>query len=116
MPDKVLVESLCLLSLPLDHASQISPVGILHDDVEGAGLGVEEGVVVGDNIGGVDAGQETDLVKSGILLLLIKIGHFDNLDGEEPFILGFRLHLDDPSEGATSKLLNQLVSFHRRIL
>jgi hypothetical protein len=56
LPDELLFQALREVHLAslLDHAFEVSPIGVLHNDAEGLRIGKKEGGLVGDDVGGVD--------------------------------------------------------------
>lgn len=56
LPYKLLFESFGEVHFAsfLDHAFEVSPICVLHNDAEGLGIGKKEGGLVGDDVGGVD--------------------------------------------------------------
>ena len=66
-------------------------------------MGVEEGVVVADDIGGVDGGQESDLVESRVFLFFVEAIHLYHFDCEGGIGLIFSFGFDDSTEAAASE-------------
>ena len=56
---------------------EVSAVGELDDDAEGGGLGVEEGLLVLDDVVAGDGGEEAHLVERVLLLLVLEAAELD---------------------------------------
>lgn len=72
-PDVVFGEEFCLLLLFDDLLVEVSIVGVVHHDAETVGGRVDEGLLVPDNVGVLDRGQDAHLVECVVLLLLAQV-------------------------------------------
>ena len=79
---------------------EVAPIGVLHEDAKGVAELLKEGLLVGDDVGRVNGGQEPDLVECIVLLLGVEVHQFDLLKGEHLIGSPVLAHLDDPSETA----------------
>lgn len=61
-PDVLLVKVLAVFLVALDFAEEIAPVLVLHYQVELGGFVIEYGLLVADDIGGLDGCHEPDFV------------------------------------------------------
>lgn len=70
--------------------------------------------MVGDDVGGVDAGEKANLIEGRIFFFFCEVGHFNDFDGKKPFFSAFGFYFDDSPERSASQFFYQIVSFHRR--
>ena len=69
------------LALLCDLVLEIPTIGVLHQDAQLVGLGVEERALILDDGRDADRCQESDLVKGALSLLLVEPIHEDGLEG-----------------------------------
>ena len=70
--------------------------------------------MIADDIGGVDGGEESNLVESGISFLLGQSFQSDNFDGKRGGWILFTLGFDNSTEAAGSQFHSNIVFVHRR--
>lgn len=58
----------------VDFVEEVAVIGDFHDDAEGVGRLVEEGVFVADDELALDGGQNADFVQGTFLLLVVQRG------------------------------------------
>jgi len=66
-PDEALRDVAALLAVAVDFLEYIASSGVLHDYAQRLLLLIVEGLLVADDVGAVDRGEDADLVESVLL-------------------------------------------------
>lgn len=77
VPDFLFIEFLTCLLLLRDQLEHVPTVGVLHHDAEAVRRVLEEGLLVADHIGVVDAREDAHLIQGVLLFFAAQFLHFD---------------------------------------
>lgn len=107
LPDGLLVNAIIAEAVKsvADHVLEIPPISVLHHDAERLDILHVEGGFIGDDVGHVDGGQQSDFVEGCTLLLLFGIGQEHGLEGVV-FLVGLAFDELDPAIAAASEVLD----------
>lgn len=120
-PNKSLLKSfsVILFEASINLSFQISSISILHDEAQWLVFIIKKRAFIADNIGNIDGGKKSYLIKSTILLFIIESSHVDRLDSIKLLVCFFANKLN-LAEAATPQILHNLkilkaqsIEFHK---
>ena len=107
VPDLPLREKLLALLVPHYLLEEVAVVRVLHDNAESVERGVDEDLLVGDDVMVLDAGQDTHLIDCICPLFVVELVDLNLLEGIRS-IVGLALHMVDARVGPFTELLDDL--------
>ena len=81
---------------------EVTSICVFHEDAESVSELLEEGSFVGDDVGWVNAGEESDLIEGIIFLSGIEGHHFDLFHGVDLVLSFVFSYLNYPTKTACS--------------
>lgn len=111
LPNLALLDPILGFEVRVDNSHEVPSLGELHDDTEIPGEVFVEGLLEFDDVVVIERGQNTNLIKSVFLLLLLHSHHPHLLQSVDLVVL-FPTDLVDLPESSFSHFFNHLEILH----